>query len=200
MSFFGSMNVSATGLAAQRARMDIHAQNLANVETTRTPEGGPYQRRAVILEERGQLDFHSVLHSSMRQSAGGRGRHANSATFPGGSGGTQFHNAVGSAVRRGVNQNFVNRGLPVNMMRGGVDTGGRGVQIHSIQTDDTPGPRTYDPGHPDADIYGYVMRPNVNVIAEMVNMISATRSYEANMTAMNAVQSMMSRTLDMAGR
>ena len=152
MSFFGTLNISATGLSVQRARMDIHAQNLANVDTTRTPEGGPYVRRAVVVQERGRT-----------------------------AGGSSFAAIFNNALGRGVGS-------------------GGGVKIHSIREDDTVGPKTYEPGHPDADAYGYVQRPNVNVIAEMVNMISATRSYEANITAMQATQSMMQRTLDISGR
>jgi flagellar basal-body rod protein FlgC len=157
MSFFGTMNISATGLSVQRARMDVHAQNLANVDTTRTPDGGPYRRRAVVVEERGRL-------------TGGMGGNSSFAAI--------FNNALG---RRSSG-------------------GGGGVRVHSIREDDTVGPRIYDPGHPDADASGYVERPNVNVVAEMVNMISATRSYEANITAMQSVQSMMQRTLDISGR
>jgi len=152
MSFFNTLNISASGLAAQRVRMDLHAQNLANVETTRTHEGGPYQRRAAIFEERDPFN-------TTRQS---------------------FAQVIANAVRSG--------------------RGGGGVRVHSIMTDDTPGPMTYDPHHPDADANGYVHRPNVNVIAEMTNMISASRSYEANVTAMGVTQAMMQRTLDIASR
>jgi len=148
--FFSTLSISATGLHAQRARMDIHAQNLANVDTTRTADGGPYRRRAVIFEER----------------------------TPG----------VGNSFAE-VLRNRITRG-----------SGGGGVRVHSIMEDPSDGPRVYDPGHPDADEYGYVSRPNVNVIAEMVNMISASRSYEANMTAWSVTQNMMQRTLDMSSR
>ena len=147
---FSTLNISATGLAAQRTRMDIHSQNLANVDTTRTAEGGPYRRRAVIFEERTP----------------------------------NTGNTFADVLR--------------NRIIGGA--GGGGVRVHSIMEDPSDGPRVYDPGHPDADAYGYVMRPNVNVIAEMVNMISASRSYEANMTAWGVTQSMMNRTLEMSGR
>jgi len=149
MSFFGTMNISASGLTAQRTRMDTLAQNLANVDTTRTAEGGPYVRRTVIFEERqqGNQSFFSI-----------------------------FNRALGN------------------------QSGGRGVRVHSIVEDPTPGPRMYDPGHPDADAEGYVTRPNVNIVSEMVNMISATRSYEANITAINATRAMMNRTLEISSR
>lgn len=150
MSFFNSMNISASGLTAQRARMDIHAQNLANADTTRTAEGGPYMRRVVVFEER---------HDRAEQS----------------------FNAI------------FNRAM-------GRQPGGQGVRIHSIITDDAPGPQVFDPGHPDADANGFVSRPNVNIINEMVNMISASRSYEANITSMNITRAMMNRTLEISGR
>lgn len=184
MSFFNSMNISATGLSAQRTRMDIHAQNLANVDTTRTADGGPYRRRAVIFEERTAGNtFAGALGQAIGRTVRGGGR--------GESLSASFHGAI--------NRTFSGTGLPFRGISGG-STGGAGVRVHSIQEDDSPGPRVYDPGHPDADAYGYVERPNVNTIAEMVNMISATRSYEANMTALNMAQAMMSRTLEMAGR
>jgi len=152
MSFFNSMNVSASGLTAQRMRMDILSSNLANVETTRTPDGGPFRRRTVIFEER---------------QPGGRS----------GSFAAMFDRVMGRVPARGT-----------------------GVRVHSIVEDPTPGPRVFDPGHPDADAYGYVERPNVNIVAEMTNMISASRAYEANITAMNVTRAMINRTMEIAGR
>ncbi|MCL2572958.1 MAG: flagellar basal body rod protein FlgC [Defluviitaleaceae bacterium] len=150
MSFFNSMNVAASGLTAQRARMDVHAQNLANIDTTRTAEGGPYQRRVVVFEERRE-------------------------------GANSFSDIFDRVMQRRPD-------------------GGGGVRVHSIVTDDTPGPRVFDPGHPDADAEGYLMRPNVNVIGEMVNMISASRSYEANITSISISRNMMQRTLEISSR
>ena len=149
MSFFNSMNVSASGLTAQRARMDIHAQNLANIDTTRTAEGGPYQRRVVVFEERreGANSFSTIFDRVMRR-----------------------------------------------------QPSGEGVRVHSIVTDETPGPMVYDPGHPDANEQGYLLRPNVNVVGEMVNMISASRSYEANITSINVTRTMMNKTLEISSR
>jgi len=149
MGFFNTMNISASGLAAQRTRMDTLASNLANVETTRTAEGGPFRRRTVIFEERqpNRQSFSAIFNRAMGQTPAGSG-----------------------------------------------------VRVHSIVEDETPGPLVFDPGHPDANADGYVERPNVNVVAEMVNMISASRSYEANITAINVTRSMMSRVLDIAGR
>lgn len=73
---------------------------------------------------------------------------------------------------------------------------GNGVEVTSIKEDDSAFKRVYDPGHPDADKKGYVLMPNVNIVTEMVNMISATRSYEANVTALNSSKSMMMKALE----
>lgn len=75
-----------------------------------------------------------------------------------------------------------------------------GVRVHSIIEDDSQGPLVFDPNHPDANAEGYIERPNVNTVIEMVNMISASRAYEANITAMNATRAMINRTLELSGR
>ncbi len=142
MSLFRSMQISASGLTAERLRLDVIANNLANVNTTRTAEGGPYRRRVAVLEER-PTGFADLL-------------------------GIQSAPAMG---------------------RGG-------VRVAAILADNAPPQRVYNPGHPDADAEGYVQMPNVNVVTEMVDMITATRAYEANVTAMNAAKQMALRTLD----
>lgn len=142
MSFFGAMDTSASGLTAQRLRLDVISQNIANSNTTRTPEGGPYRRKAVLFESiNNQESFESVL-----------GRY------------TQAKN--------------------------------NGVRVAGIVEDNKPFPIVYDPTHPDADEEGYVQLPNVNITEEMVNMISASRSYEANVTAFNAMKAMVSKALE----
>jgi flagellar basal-body rod protein FlgC len=148
MGFFNTMNIAATGLTAQRARMDIIAENIANVNTTRTSDGGPYRRQTVIFQE--------VTDRSA------------------------FGIALGNI--------FGNRGVPAQQ--------GMGVRVTGIHRDDSPGLLTYDPTHPDADEYGYVRLPNVNIVEEMVNMISASRGYEANITAMATARSLTQRTLE----
>jgi flagellar basal-body rod protein FlgC len=142
------MNIAATGLAAQRLRMDIIAENIANVNTTRTADGGPYRRKTVLFQEISDNSPFSI--------------------------------ALGNI--------FANRGTPAQQ--------GHGVRVVGIQEDDRPGLLTYDPTHPDADEYGYVRMPNVNIVEEMVNMISASRSYEANITAMATARSLTQRTLE----
>jgi flagellar basal-body rod protein FlgC len=147
MSFFGSMNVSASGLSAQRLRMDVISENIANVDTTRTGNGGPYQRKTALFQEMLEDSFGAYLDRS-----------------------------------------FLTQEQP----------GTRGVRVAEIAADNTPGPRVYEPGHPDADATGYVTMPNVNIVTEMVNMISASRSYEANITAMNSTKSMIAKTLEIS--
>ncbi|WP_010167536.1 flagellar basal body rod protein FlgC [Candidatus Epulonipiscium viviparus] len=151
MSFFSGMDIAATGLTAQRFRLDVITQNLANINSTRTPDGGPYQRRTVLFESIPMRDAANKLPDN-------------------------FHN-------------ILNRNL--NMYHTS------GVQVSGIVEDDTPFPLIFDPTHPDANEEGYVEMPNVDVVTEMVNMISASRSYEANVTAFNNLKSMNTKALDL---
>ena len=148
MGMFDALNVSATGLTAERLRMDVTAENLANAQTTRGADGQPYRRKEVVLSEVQQGGF-----------------------------GAQLAKAVGAGSASGS------------------QTGG--VEVAGITQDQTPGKLVYDPGHPDADAKGYVRMPNVDTVAEMVDLISASRAYEANVTAMNAAKQMFSKTLDL---
>jgi len=144
MSIFNSINVSATGLTAERLRMDTIAKNIANANTTRTANGSPYRRQVVIFKTK-----------------------ENNNTF------SRFlKNATGN------------------------QSGMAGVEVVGIKNDNTPLKKVYDPGHPDADQDGYVMMPNVDVVTEMANMISASRGYEANVTALNTAKSMALKALE----
>ena len=145
---FDALNVSATGLTAERLRMDVTAENLANAQTTRGADGQPYRRKEVVLAEVQQGGF-----------------------------GAQLAKAVGAGSASGSQPG--------------------GVEVAGITQDQTPGKLVYDPGHPDADAEGYVRMPNVDTVAEMVDLISASRAYEANVTAMNAAKQMFSKTLDL---
>ena len=149
MSMFLGIDASASGLTAERLRMDVISNNIANANTTRTKEGGAYHRRYVVFEPRDlkKQNFANHLSRAMQQT--------------------------------------MNPDLP-----------GDGVRAVAIEADDDPGPLVYDPGHPDADAEGYVERPNVNIVAEMVDMITASRGYEANTTAINAAKSMAMRALE----
>jgi flagellar basal-body rod protein FlgC len=137
------MDTSASGLTAERVRMDVISQNIANVNTTRTSQGGPYRRKLVVLKEIRPDSFESILDKV-------KGKYS-----------------------------------------------GKGVEVVQISEDvQTPLRRVYDPGHPDADQNGYVEYPNVNIVSEMVDMISATRAYEANVTAFNASKAMFQKSLE----
>lgn len=136
MGTFSSFDVSASGIYAQRVRMDTVANNIANAETTRTAEGGPYKRQSVT--------FRAVYEDAM----------GNKTLRPG------------------------------------------GVKVDGISS--TADYRiVHDPGHPDADRDGNVRMPNINVVEEMVDMISATRAYEANVTVMNATKSMLNNAIEL---
>ena len=148
MGMFDALNVSATGLTAERLRMDVTAENLANAQTTRGADGQPYRRKEVVLSEVQQGGF-----------------------------GAQLAKAVGAGSASGSQPG--------------------GVEVAGITQDQTPGKLVYDPGHPDADAKGYVRMPNVDTVAEMVDLISASRAYEANVTAMNAAKQKFSKTLDL---
>jgi flagellar basal-body rod protein FlgC len=149
MSLFGSLDISASALSAERLRMDVTAENLANAQSTRTANGGPYRRKEVVTEATGGGGFASAL-ASARSGAGGSG--------------------------------------------GGAEGG---VRVSAIVEDQTPNRLVYDPGHPDANAQGYVSMPNVNPVTEMVDLISASRSYEANVTAMQTSKQMFTKTLDL---
>lgn len=137
------MDTSASGLTAQRLRLDIITNNIANVNTTRTENGEPYRRkRAVFQERRDSSSFESILSDA---------KAANTK---------------------------------------------KGVRVIGIEEDPTPFKLKYDPSHPDADERGYVHMPNVDIAKEMVDMISALRAYEANVTALNSTKSMIMKTLD----
>ena len=140
---FAPFAISASALTAERLRMDVISNNIANANTTRTLEGGPYIRQRVVFSPR--LDVAPTFAPLLAT--------------------------------------MTPDGLPV------------GVRVTSIQNDPTPPHMVYDPGHPDANAEGYVAYPNVNVVNEMVDMISATRAYEANITAFNATKSMALQAL-----
>ncbi|MBP1729677.1 MAG: flagellar basal-body rod protein FlgC [Deltaproteobacteria bacterium] len=139
MGMFDVLKISASGLRAQRVRMETIATNLANVHTTRTEEGGPFRKLNVIFES-GDVS------------------------------GERF-------------KDFLARKL-------------EGVNVEEIVESDKPFERTYDPGHPEADKDGYVTFPNVNVVEEMTDMMSATRSYEANTNVINATKHMFQKALE----
>lgn len=137
MDFMLSFEISAGGLYAQRRRMDVIASNLSNIETTRTPAGGPYRRKMVVIGAKPVEDF----------------------------------------------------GLLYNLEL-------EGVQLDGIVEDNSPFPKTYNPSHPDADAQGYLLKPNVDLIVEMTNMLMARRAFEANLASIKATRQMALKALE----
>jgi len=141
MGLFDAIDTAASGLSAERMRMDVTAENLANAQTTRGADGQPYRRKVVMLEQSG----------------------------------ASFVGTLGGAMNRGA----------------------AGVRVAGIADDATPNRLVYDPGHPDADARGYVSMPNVQPVTEMVDLISASRAYEANVTVMQTAKQMFAKTLEL---
>ncbi|HML31484.1 flagellar basal body rod protein FlgC [Sporomusa sphaeroides] len=141
MGLFRAIDSAASGMTAERLRMDVISNNIANVNTTRTAEGGPYRRQMVVFEPRSEQASFGQLLSRQLES-------------------------------------------------------GEGVRVTGIIKDNAPLKLMYDPNHPDANQDGYVEMPNINIVSEMVDMITATRAYEANVAAVNAAKSMALKALD----
>lgn len=148
MGMFDSINISASGLTAQRLRMDVIADNIANATTTRTPEGGAYRRKRVIMAPKN--------------------------------------------VRTFWRSPFLPHGIRKGM--------GQGVRVLSVEKDRSPMRYVHDPNHPDRIKIGpkrdYVEMPNVNVVTEMTDLISASRAYEANIALINGSRMMYNKALE----
>ena len=142
MSLFGALSVGASGMAAQRQRAELLVENMANAETTRTPDGGPYRRKDAVFETATVDSPFASVFSSELQSAGG-------------------------------------------------------VGVADIRVDQSDPERRYMPGHPDADKDGYVAFPKMNIAEDMVDLMGATRGYEANVSAIVAVKDMIQRSIDL---
>lgn len=138
MDFLSALKISASGLSAERTRVTLATSNLANAESTRGPDGKPYQRLDPVLEAR------------------------------------PFEQSLGESMGNGP----------------------QGVVVSQVVADESPGRKVYSPGHPDADSGGFVTFPNVNPIHEVVNLMSASKGYEANATAVETLKTMATRALD----
>jgi flagellar basal-body rod protein FlgC len=143
MSLFGAISISASGMEAQRTRAELITENLANADTTRTPQGGPYRRKDAVFE-----------------------------TAPGQASFGQTFAELTAAPQRGVT-------------------------VSQITIDDSDPERRYLPGHPDADPQGYVAFPKINPAEEMVDLMSASRGYQANVAAITSVKDMIARSIDL---
>ena len=142
MSLFNSLAISSSGLNVQRERLEVSAQNIANSSSTRTPEGGPYQRRSVVISSV-PVSFEESLSAGLKS------------------------------------QNV------------------QEAQVTGIVKDATPPKMIYDASHPDADANGYVAMPDINTMEEMVDVMTASKAYEANVTVIDAAKQMILKTLDL---
>jgi flagellar basal-body rod protein FlgC len=142
MSLFSVLSIGESGMAAQRMRAELLTENLANAETTRTPEGGPYRRKDAVFESAPAISpFSSVFNAQMQASGG--------------------------------------------------------VAVSEIVTDTSAPERRFMPGHPDADADGYVAFPHINPAEDMVDLMGASRNYEANVAAIGAVKDMIQKSIDL---
>jgi flagellar basal-body rod protein FlgC len=141
--FLSALRVSASGLAAERLRVNLASSNLANAESTRGPDGKPYKRLDPVLEA------------------------------------VPFDGQLGAAGAPGAAPDV-------------------GVRVARVQADEGPGKRVYSPNHPDADENGFVTFPDVNPVHEVVNLMSASRAYDANATAVDTLKTMAQRAVDIA--
>ncbi len=155
MGLFDAIEIAGSGLSAERVRMDVTSENLANAQTTKAANGQPYERQEVELQQTGtpSSNFEATLSEALGSGAADA------------SDGGLTHPPAG------------------------------GVQVAGIVADKTPDQEVYDPGNPEADAQGYVKMPNVNTVTEMVDLISESRSYQSDVTAMQTAKSMFTATL-----
>ena len=142
MSIFNAMKINASGLTLERMKIDTISSNIANVNTTRTTDGGPYKRKEVLFEEMVSKSYNAATKKEERVS--------------------------------------------------------KGVKVTQIYEDPNNLQRVYEPEHPDADLEGYVTRPNVNLLDEMVSLMEAQRTYEANTTALKASKSILNKAIEIS--
>lgn len=181
---FRSLGIAASGLSAQRQRMETIAQNIANADVTRGADGGPYKRRDVILE--------SATAANTMYPGPGRSDEIGSGIGNGGSiRGTNGTDALDGDRRRTIE-------VPVLQSNGATagDNGQYGVRIAGIAEDQGEGRDVYEPGHPDANADGYVRYPNIDTTQELVRLMDAKRIYEANAAVFQTAKSMLRASLD----
>jgi flagellar basal-body rod protein FlgC len=159
MAFLSSYDISGYGLSAQRARVNVISSNIANAQTTRTEEGGPYRRREVLFQA---VDFGKVLNEKLQEQT----------------------NSLGYSDP--LNEGSLNKKVDPAIMS---------VVVDKIIRDDRAPKMKYEPSHPDADANGYVAYPNINPVVEMADLVEATRSYQANVAALQSAKDMASKAL-----
>jgi flagellar basal-body rod protein FlgC len=166
MNLFGVMDVSASALKAERVRAEVVASNMANAETTKTAEGGPYRRHHVLFGTQGDGTFMESMTAQM-----------NSVGNIASSGFSGWSNRHGGGVADSTN-------VP------------GGVAVTGVIEDESAPLRRYDPQHPDAGPDGYVAYPDINPLTEMVDLMGATRAYGMNASAVQAEKNMLSSSLE----
>ncbi len=142
MDFMTALDIGGSALSTDRTNLNVIAMNIANAKTTRTVDGGPYQRKTIV-QEAVDIDNHFGVH-----------------------------------------------------MESALDRELKGVRVAGITNDNRPLKAVYEPGHPDADKFGYVMYPDINVVEEMANMMTAQRGYDASVTTIDTVKSMYLKALE----
>lgn len=169
MNLFGVMDVSASALKAERVRAEVVASNMANAETTRTADGGPYQRHHVVFEaESGSGSFQQAMAGQLSGLSGG----------------------LSSGISSGLSGGLLSSGVTADQTAPG------GVSVTGVISDASAPLRRYDPQHPDAGPDGFVEYPDINPLTEMVDLMGATRSYGANASAITAEKNMVTSSLD----
>ncbi len=168
MDLLNAIKISATGLAAQRFKMNIIAENLANVDTTRTKEGGPYRRKMVVFEGQNINKFKTALEKEEEKND---------------------TESINIAPIEFDSDDDINAESETSA--------GTGVKVAKVVKSQADFRLVYNPAHPDADpVTGYVKMPNVDHLTEVADMIVAKRSYEANITAMSTTKNMILRALE----
>lgn len=192
---FSTLDISASGLSAQRARMNVIAQNIANAGTTHTENGEPYRRQEVLLEP---VNPNGPVTGALPGTPGGglapvTGGVGTGVAGPGLVGGPAGATPLVTDREREAALGAANPAPAAALAAPETVVGG--VKVAAIQGDTSDFPRVFDPSHPDADEEGYVAQPNVNMVNEMVDMMLAARAYEANLAVMNASKDLLMRTL-----
>ena len=158
MSIFNSMRINSSGLTLERLKMDVISTNMANVNTTRTEDGGPYLKKEVVFTE-----------SMIEARNGVRNKHQGLRT------------THGAHLR-----------TPYQGSRDG------GVKVVGVRENEEGLREVYDPDHPDSDENGYLFMPNVNMVDEMIDLISVQRTYEANVTALTTSKNILKKALEIS--
>ena len=171
MNLFGMMDISGSALKAERVRAEVVASNMANAETTRTVDGGPYQRHHVVFEAESSDSFQQALAGQL--------------------------NVIGTGLKNGISSGWKTSlmgGLSHDVTADQEVQGG--VAVTGVISDASAPLRRYDPQHPDAGPDGYVEYPDINPLTEMVDLMGATRSYGANASAIQAEKNMVASSFE----